>query len=152
MPSNKARQEYRERNRELLNAKNKEYKARIRAESPEIHEARVQKQYASKRLRRLSDPDFADRVRAQVRASGFKHKYGIDYARRDEMAAEQGHGCGVCRTPLKFGGAGGAVMDHCHVSGRLRGILCATCNKGLGQLGDTVAGLEAALAYLKKTA
>jgi Recombination endonuclease VII len=40
-------------------------------------------------------------------------------------------------------------LDHDHETGKFRGWLCLQCNMGIGQLGDTVAGLERALAYLK---
>lgn len=43
-------------------------------------------------------------------------------------------------------------MDHDHLTGVFRGYLCRNCNMGLGKLGDTIAGLERALMYLRKTA
>ncbi len=39
-------------------------------------------------------------------------------------------------------------VDHCHASGKVRGILCTVCNTGLGMLGDTLEGLRAATDYL----
>lgn len=51
--------------------------------------------------------------------------------------------CGVCKKLLKK-----PVVDHCHESGRVRGLLCRTCNSGLGMLGDTVDALKAAIKYL----
>ena len=41
-------------------------------------------------------------------------------------------------------------LDHDHTTGAFRGWLCNRCNLGLGNLGDTVAGLERALAYLRR--
>lgn len=41
-------------------------------------------------------------------------------------------------------------LDHCHETGAFRGWLCNRCNLGIGNLGDNEAGLEAALAYLRK--
>ena len=40
------------------------------------------------------------------------------------------------------------VYDHCHETGKFRGILCNKCNVGIGILGDTVDNLRKALAYL----
>ena len=40
-------------------------------------------------------------------------------------------------------------VDHDHTSGKYRGYLCIGCNMGIGQLGDSIEGLERALAYLK---
>jgi hypothetical protein len=42
-------------------------------------------------------------------------------------------------------------MDHDHTTGKYRGYLCIQCNMGIGQLGDSVEGLEHALSYLKST-
>jgi len=42
------------------------------------------------------------------------------------------------------------VLDHCHETGEFRGWICDPCNVGIGQLGDSVEGLERALAYLKR--
>lgn len=42
------------------------------------------------------------------------------------------------------------VLDHCHDSKEFRGWICHYCNAGIGQLGDTVEGLERAIRYLKK--
>ena len=41
-------------------------------------------------------------------------------------------------------------MDHDHDSGQFRGWLCTQCNTGLGKLGDSIEGLERAIAYLRK--
>jgi len=40
-------------------------------------------------------------------------------------------------------------IDHCHETGKIRGVLCNGCNVALGNLGDTVEGLEKAITYLK---
>jgi hypothetical protein len=41
-------------------------------------------------------------------------------------------------------------IDHCHQSGKLRGVLCNRCNAGLGSFMDNPALLEVAIIYLKK--
>jgi hypothetical protein len=42
------------------------------------------------------------------------------------------------------------ALDHCHVTGKFRGWLCTACNLALGKLGDSIEGLERALAYLRR--
>jgi len=42
-----------------------------------------------------------------------------------------------------------AVVDHNHDTGELRGILCNSCNRAIGGLGDTVEGVRKALTYLE---
>jgi len=71
-------------------------------------------------------------------------KYHITIAELRKIRAGQGNVCGICRCsdrPLH--------VDHDHSTGAIRGLLCSTCNTGLGKLGDSVEGLRAALAYLE---
>ena len=41
-------------------------------------------------------------------------------------------------------------IDHCHTTGKIRGLLCRTCNVSLGGLGDTVESLKKAINYLER--
>lgn len=61
-----------------------------------------------------------------------------------DLVQSQGGLCAVCckRQPR--------VVDHCHTTGAVRGALCYRCNNGIGLLGDSVEGLQAALSYLAK--
>lgn len=40
-------------------------------------------------------------------------------------------------------------IDHCHITKKVRGILCTSCNTGLGKLGDSVEGLQRAIEYIR---
>lgn len=62
---------------------------------------------------------------------------------REHFLKEQGNVCKICLREVKL------VVDHCHNTNEVRGLLCVRCNAGLGQLGDTIEGLERALKYLK---
>jgi hypothetical protein len=75
-------------------------------------------------------------------------QYGItpdDYQRLND---EQGGVCAICKRDQRDGKR--LAVDHNHETGAVRGLLCAHCNMGLGQLGDTPEHLRAALAYLEK--
>jgi hypothetical protein len=43
------------------------------------------------------------------------------------------------------------VIDHCHDTNRVRGVLCRGCNRSIGQLGDTHEAIQRAADYLKET-
>lgn len=43
------------------------------------------------------------------------------------------------------------VLDHCHSTGKIRGMLCNSCNTGLGMFQDDTQRLTNAVEYLKKT-
>lgn len=148
MPSNQAKSNYRERNREELRQKNKAYRAALQ---PEKKQEKQRRDGAARVARYRSDPAFAARSREQNRGAQLKHKYGLTVAQRQDIFDKQGGRCAIktCTRPCVFGGQGGAVVDHDHTTGRVRGVLCAACNKALGLLGDSVVGLQAALHYLE---
>lgn len=80
--------------------------------------------------------------------------YGISVEDYQKMLVEQEHKCAVC------GGEGfimnnqyhkmKLVVDHDHVTGRVRGLLCHNCNRALGLLQDSIESLDKAKAYLLK--
>jgi hypothetical protein len=74
-----------------------------------------------------------------------KRRYGIGVEDVDRMVAEQGGLCAIC------GRADPEHVDHDHVSGDVRGILCFNCNGGLGQFKDDIDALLAAATYLATT-
>ncbi len=85
-------------------------------------------------------------------------KYGITFEQYEEMLLAQGNACALNPTHVepeyyksKVGRRGGFWhIDHDHLTGKIRGILCRTCNTAIGALGDDVQGLTLALNYLKK--
>jgi hypothetical protein len=82
-----------------------------------------------------------------------KRKYGITLAEYELMVERQRGLCAICGgPPVKGRGAARERfnVDHCHKTGRIRGLLCSGCNRGLGYLGDTAVGLQAAVDYLSK--
>jgi hypothetical protein len=73
------------------------------------------------------------------------HRYGItDQEVRGIVLAQRG-GCGICGAPDP------EHVDHDHVTGEVRGILCFNCNGGLGQFKDNIATMRNAIDYLKET-
>ncbi|WP_344447709.1 endonuclease domain-containing protein [Kitasatospora nipponensis] len=64
------------------------------------------------------------------------------------MLADQGSCCAVCGL---LAGDRALQVDHCHTTGRVRGLLCRKCNSGIGMLGDSPEGVQRALSYLLRT-
>jgi hypothetical protein len=71
--------------------------------------------------------------------------YGITPADYDRMLAEQGGRCAICRKPL---GPQRQTIDHCHKTGRVRGIVHSRCNLVIGNAGEDVEVLRGAIRYL----
>ena len=69
--------------------------------------------------------------------------YNLSTAEYDDMYKLQEGACKICRKNFDQ-----LVVDHCHNSGKVRGLLCQKCNRGLGSLGDNISTLKNAIAYL----
>lgn len=91
----------------------------------------------------------ANRPPSGLRWSKLRTKYGITQEEYETRLERQGLKCAVCRSPSPKSRRGVFVVDHCHYTGRVRGLLCTPCNTAIGNLGDTLAGVEAAANYLR---
>jgi hypothetical protein len=69
---------------------------------------------------------------AKKRSAWIKHTYGITAEDRDRMRDEQGGQCLICKKVPTGEWWYGLVIDHCHSTGRVRGLLCNRCNSNLG--------------------
>lgn len=76
-------------------------------------------------------------------------KYGITVDTYELMAELQGHSCAICGEDGRDAWFGRLVVDHNHETGAVRGLLCAKCNRGIGQFLDSVTILRSAIAYLE---
>ena len=76
-------------------------------------------------------------------------KYKLTKEQFDTMFATQTGRCAICYGDL-LSGTYGVAIDHDHATGKVRGLLCHPCNRGLGQFRDTAALLERATEYLKR--
>ena len=82
-------------------------------------------------------------------------KYGIHTGQRNQMMEEQDGMCQICNSPVKFSQGLGlsstdATVDHCHATGKVRGILCGSCNNMLGRARDSIQILKNSIEYLRK--
>ena len=92
-----------------------------------------------------------ERVRVFTRRKKFA-QYGLTEEQYQELFDGQGGVCAVCGIATKDTPSRDEdlTVDHDHLTGKVRGLTCRSCNRGIGLLGDTIEGLEAALAYLRK--
>ncbi len=86
--------------------------------------------------------------RAFRRDARLKSEYGISQAIYKEMLANQQGRCAICSTDKPRGPWNVFCVDHCHVTGKIRGILCYACNTTLGAVGDDLKGLQRFVDYL----
>ena len=100
--------------------------------------------------RKASSDGFATYCRPceiqKVGCSRRGRKYGIAPNEYDRLLLQQDGRCAICkRLPYT---KKGLVVDHCHETGTIRGILCSRCNSALGLLDDNPLLLEQALKHL----
>lgn len=81
------------------------------------------------------------------RDARFRRTYGVSLVEIEAIREAQGGVCAICRDP-KRPGRKSLCVDHCHRTGRVRGLLCHQCNKAIGLFGDSPSHLHAAIAYL----
>ena len=72
----------------------------------------------------------------------------------NEFKFEQNNKCSICKEEETRKGRGGEIcrlcIDHCHKTGKVRALLCHSCNTGIGKFKDDIVLLQKAIEYLKK--
>lgn len=83
----------------------------------------------------------------QARKRHLQKTFGLTLEAYEKLVFQQGGRCAICgRTPKKHN----LDVDHSHKSGKVRGLLCNSCNVGLGLFKDLPETLEKAAAYLRE--
>ncbi len=95
-----------------------------------------------------------ERRTRQARNSHLKMNFGITLEEQNELVKKQDNRCSICKNIFKEiidkskRRRGGFVVDHCHKTGKVRGLLCSKCNSGLGYFKDSVDNLYMAIQYV----
>lgn len=78
-----------------------------------------------------------------------KRKFGLTIEQYDTLLLKQENRCAICdKHQLELGKR--LDIDHDHISGKIRGLLCNACNQGIGLFGDSKELVTRALNYLKE--
>lgn len=85
----------------------------------------------------------------EARKSFIKRKYKITLEEYEELLSKQNNKCLICGNESSRHKNSILYIDHCHTSGKIRGLLCHHCNCGLGNFMDNTFLLEKAIEYLK---
>lgn len=78
-----------------------------------------------------------------------RRQYGITLDEYNQMLENQDYKCAICGNEDEVEGRRLAI-DHCHTEGKVRGLLCGKCNRGLGLFYDNATLLKNAISYLDK--
>jgi len=158
---------YISRHREIIARKTKAYseqlKERYRSD-PDFRKERLEyaKKYAKGHRAQINErkrsPEYRAVAREQSRRYHFAHsihaRFGITAQEYEAMLESQKGVCALCGQEEKehdhrFKFKRRLAVDHNHSTGKIRGLLCARCNKGIGHFLDNPDLLQCAIEYLK---
>jgi hypothetical protein len=89
----------------------------------------------------------------QNRELYYKKRYGITLLEYNTLLINQDYRCAICNIPesnIKHGRNTYFAVDHCHITGKVRGLLCYKCNSVLGFVNDDIKCLNNAIKYLER--
>jgi hypothetical protein len=121
----------------------KRHIANVRAYNKKYHKehrAQIKQWYA----RVSKQPSFREDTYFRT----IKRHYGISRQEYESLLATQGQGCAICSR--RSHSHKHLAVDHCHTSGKVRGLLCKDCNTALGLFQDDPSRLVRASWYLRK--
>jgi hypothetical protein len=87
-----------------------------------------------------------DKAKCNSRLARYKYIYDVSFAEIQGIIYKQKNKCAICENILIK-----PQVDHCHITGKVRGVLCPNCNTAIGKLHDNTTLLERAIKYLKES-
>lgn len=102
---------------------------------------RLQTKLAAEKWRK-NNPD-------KAKNAYLRYQYGLTLAEWNTLFLSQNGVCAICHKTEIVNGRN-LCVDHNHVTGKVRGLLCLDCNSGIGHLKDNKEYLASAIAYLDK--
>lgn len=127
-------------NREAKTKYSSEYSKQRRANDPDWHEETNRRATEHGKRMWKTDPEH----RREVTNRSYQYNYGISLEDVESMAEAQNGQCALCKKVKKL------TVDHDHVTGKVRELLCHGCNGALGKFADSVERLQGAIDYLIK--
>ena len=83
-----------------------------------------------------------------IRKRQLMEKFGISLEKYNEIFKKQKGVCAICSQKCETGKQ--LAVDHCHKTGKVRGLLCQPCNTALGKFREKVEYIANAIEYLEK--
>ena len=99
----------------------------------------------------LKNKTYALENKEKIKSAKMRRKFGIAIEEKILLFAKQGNKCAICSCAENNVGRDWDI-DHCHKTGKIRGILCSNCNRGLGLFQDSSEYLKQACKYLENNA
>lgn len=142
---------YREKHIDVIRERGRIYAAEVRAERPNEIRQRVKESWHKHKDVYLNRYKNRYEYKPEMNKSSKRAlRYGISAETYKDMLLNQSNACKICGYIPEEGGRALAI-DHCHNTNKVRGLLCTTCNIGLGDFKDDPKLLIAAANYILET-
>lgn len=115
----------------------------------------------SRREKYKSDEEYRNFIKNKVKKYNHEHPesklaqhlkpYGLTIDSYNELLESQNHKCAICGAEIGNAEGDRLYVDHDHITGKVRGLLCSNCNLGIGKFQDNVELLKKAIRYLEGT-
>ena len=142
----KLKESYYQRNKEKCKTQSRKYKAKNKEK---IRESARQYYHKNKEKYKQYKKNYWQQIKHKHKDKRkdykYKWKYGVALADYKNMYILQQGCCAICKKHYKV-----LCIDHCHISGKIRKLLCKRCNTAIGLLYDDAQLLEIAYLYLKE--
>lgn len=117
-----------------------------------LNEKNRKRYYENRKSDNKRTREYYKRNKEKCRNMDLIRIYGITIDQYNEMVEKQNNKCLICLKPetrVQKGKIRRLCVDHCHKTGKVRGLLCCNCNRGLGAFSDDIQSLLNAIQYLK---
>lgn len=115
----------------------------------------INKETNERMAKKYKTPEELRKVRLnRQRKSNLKRLYGITLEEFYSILEEQNNKCKICSVDIFMDAKNRnqkTCVDHCHKTGKVRGILCHKCNVAIGLLDDDISKIELVVNYLKSS-
>jgi hypothetical protein len=151
---------YRESNKEKIKQHDHAYymanKDKLQQQAKEYREKNKDKLKEARRLKHAENKDKINEL-ARLRRTPEKNKrialksmYGLTLEQYNSMLNKNNGKCPICGVEFEKGRNGKQpCVDHCHKTGKVRGIICSKCNAGIGNLNDNIQRIRKAADWLE---
>jgi hypothetical protein len=98
---------------------------------------------------RYEKTDKGVKARSRKERNTLLKKYGLTVSQFDQISKAQNGACAICNEENSLHGK--LYVDHEHLTGEVRGLLCVRCNAGIGMFLDSTERLQNAIEYLTRS-
>lgn len=109
----------------------------------QTHQAKMRLQMKTWHTTHSTDAVQIEKRRTRQKAYNLRKRYQLDATTYEQLRIQQKDSCAICGDYRRK-----LVIDHDHKTHQVRGLLCSRCNMALGQFGDEISLLRAAIRYL----